>query len=59
MTRSRPICRECEADRVRRWEESRRRNGLTEEEWPRPKAPEFRTRAELAVHRLRAHGIRR
>lgn len=48
-------CPACGRDRVRRWEQMRKANGLTEAEWPRPKPPEFRTRAELLLHRIRQH----
>lgn len=49
------VCTACGRERVRRWQAMREQNGLTEAEWPKPKPPEFRTRADLLLHRLRQH----
>lgn len=49
-------CPQCAADRVRRWEQARKANGLTEAEWPRPVAPTFADAKTLAEHRRRVHG---
>lgn len=46
-------CEQCLADRTKRWELMRAKNGLTEEDWPRPVAPTY---ADLLAHQSKAHG---
>lgn len=52
---TRPVCKICGDDRVRRWKQARKVNGLTEAEWPKPSAPEFEDASELAQHVEQRH----
>ncbi len=48
-------CRLCYEQRVKAWKETRRQNGLTEEEWPKPSAPVFEDADTLRRHIERVH----